>query len=91
VPSLLVGYKEEWLVIPPSGMKFWEKAQLEAYAPKKNISYYAICPSHELLAIQVPDYLKELSCIYEVIFMLFFRLPILAKIPFVFSIYRVAV
>lgn len=83
MPSLLVGYKEEWLVIPPSGMKFWEKAQLEAYAPKKNISYYAICPNHELLAIQVPDYLKELSCIYEVILWAFFKLPILANTFFV--------
>jgi hypothetical protein len=33
-PSLVVGFRDEWLNIPPTAIRLWEKALLEPYAPR---------------------------------------------------------
>ncbi len=64
-PKFLVGYQEEWLEVPPKLLPFWEKANLEPYAPKKNVAYFVITPDNQFLLNQVITFFNELSAIYE--------------------------
>lgn len=65
VPSLLVGYQDDWLKISSSTLHFWEKAPLEPYATAKPVSYYVLCPRIDSLLCATADYLQQLSCVYE--------------------------
>ena len=64
-PKFLVGYQEEWLEVPPKLLPLWEKANLEPYAPKKNVAYFVITPDNQFLLNQVITFFNELSAIYE--------------------------
>eukprot|EP01132_Coremiostelium_polycephalum_P000448 gene448-567_t len=65
IPKLIVGYKEEWLEVPFTTIRYWDKAQLEPYSPKKNITYFVLCPDTPTMKIHVPAFFSDLSCIYE--------------------------
>jgi hypothetical protein len=70
IPRLLVGYQEEWIKLPPTVLNLWEKARLEPYSPKKNVSYFVLCPDNQSLLADATNFFKELSCVYEVSFLL---------------------
>lgn len=54
-------------------MTFWEKAQIEPYAPRKDVHYALCCPSlllspspsSSLSPSRLASYLKEVSTLYE--------------------------
>eukprot|EP00250_Pteridium_aquilinum_P013407 c21321_g1_i1 orf=428-6595(+) len=65
MPSLLVGYQDDWLKISSSTLHLWEKAPLEPYATAKPVTYYVVCPRIDSLLSATVDYLQQLSCVYE--------------------------
>lgn len=67
-PEFIVGYQDDWIKVIPSGMKLWEKIRLEPYSLKKNINYYLLCPNNKYLLSESKEFVKELSCIYDVTF-----------------------
>eukprot|EP00854_Cymbomonas_tetramitiformis_P001025 gene1025-1554_t len=63
VPSVVVGYQDDWLVTSLSTVVIWEKTPLEPYAPRKAVSYYAICP--EGMTDCTTDFFSQLSVMYS--------------------------
>eukprot|EP01133_Synstelium_polycarpum_P007233 gene7233-8408_t len=66
LPKLVVGYKDEWMEVPTTVIRHWDKALLEPYSPKKNITYYVVCPDTPVMRVHVPPFFSDISCIYEV-------------------------
>ncbi|XP_020091432.1 mediator of RNA polymerase II transcription subunit 13 isoform X2 [Ananas comosus] len=65
LPSLLVGYQDDWLKTSPNCLKLWEKAPLEPYALPKPVNYYAVCPDIDLLTSAAADFFQQLGTVYE--------------------------
>ncbi|KAI5059150.1 hypothetical protein GOP47_0025469 [Adiantum capillus-veneris] len=65
MPSLLVGYQDDWLKISSSTLHLWEKAPLEPYATAKPVIYYVVCPKIDSLLSATAEYIRQLSCVYE--------------------------
>lgn len=65
MPSLLVGYQDDWLKVSSSTLHLWEKAPFEPYATAKPVTYYVVCPRIDSLLSATADYLQQLSCVYE--------------------------
>ncbi|MCO5585901.1 hypothetical protein L7F22_039835 [Adiantum nelumboides] len=65
MPSLLIGYQDDWLKISSSTLHLWEKAPLEPYATTKPVIYYVLCPKIDSLLSATAEYIQQLSCVYE--------------------------
>ncbi|KAH7277369.1 hypothetical protein KP509_39G047500 [Ceratopteris richardii] len=65
MPSLLVGYQDDWLKISSSTLHLWEKAPFEPYATAKPVIYHVICPRIESLLLASGEYMQQLSCVYD--------------------------
>jgi hypothetical protein len=65
-PSILLGYQDEWLKGTSTLLHYWEKTRLEPYSPKKNITYFALCPQNPNIISDLTAFFSELSSIYEV-------------------------
>ncbi|KAG8086379.1 hypothetical protein GUJ93_ZPchr0010g8621 [Zizania palustris] len=66
LPSLLVGYQDDWLKTSANCLNLWEKAPLEPYASPKPVTYYALCPDIDMLTSAATDFFIQLGTIYEV-------------------------
>ncbi|KAM0934563.1 putative mediator complex subunit Med13, mediator complex, subunit Med13, MID domain of medPIWI [Dioscorea sansibarensis] len=65
LPSILVGYQDDWLKTSVSTLQLWDKAPLEPYASPKPVSYLAICPDIDLLTTSATDFFQQLGVVYE--------------------------
>lgn len=65
LPSLLVGYQDDWLKTSVNSLNLWEKAPFEPYASPKPMAYYALCPNIEILKSCATDFLLQLGTVYE--------------------------
>ncbi|EEC79315.1 hypothetical protein OsI_20152 [Oryza sativa Indica Group] len=61
LPSLLVGYQDDWLKTSANCLSLWEKAPLEPYASPKPVTYYALCPDIEMLTSAATDFFLQLG------------------------------
>ncbi|XP_006655580.1 mediator of RNA polymerase II transcription subunit 13 [Oryza brachyantha] len=66
LPSLLVGYQDDWLKTSANCLSLWEKAPLEPYASPKPVTYYALCPDIDMLTSAATDFFLQLGTIYEI-------------------------
>ncbi|KAH3745377.1 Mediator of RNA polymerase II transcription subunit 13 [Pelomyxa schiedti] len=65
-PALMVvGYKDECLQIHPHLVPLWEKLQFEPFSPRKNVTYYVLCPDNSAILPQIRSFFRNLSCTYE--------------------------
>lgn len=65
LPSILVGYQDDWLKTSANCLEFWEKGPLEPYALQKPVTYYAVCPDITLLTSAATDFFQQLGTVYE--------------------------
>ncbi|KAF9624405.1 hypothetical protein IFM89_011330 [Coptis chinensis] len=65
MPSILVGYQDDWLKTSASSLQFWEKAPLEPYALPKPMTYYVVCPDIDPLTSAAADFFQQLGTVYE--------------------------
>jgi len=63
LPSVRVGYQEEWLDVAPAALSCWEKAPFEPYAAPKSVVYYVLCP--EAMQTEAKCLMRDLSTAYE--------------------------
>ncbi|KAK9274364.1 hypothetical protein L1049_019178 [Liquidambar formosana] len=65
LPSILVGYQDDWLKTSTNSLQLWEKAPLEPYALQKHMTYYVICPDIDPLTSAAADFFQQLGTVYE--------------------------
>ncbi|XP_020581529.1 mediator of RNA polymerase II transcription subunit 13 [Phalaenopsis equestris] len=65
LPTLLVGYQDDWLKTSVNCLQLWEKAPLEPYASPKPVSYFVVCPDIDLLTSAGIDFFQQLGTVYE--------------------------
>lgn len=67
IPSLLVGYDNDWVALSPFALKFWEKLMLEPYSVTRDVAYIVIAPEDDYLQTHVKTFFKELSTTYQML------------------------
>ncbi|XP_004502200.1 mediator of RNA polymerase II transcription subunit 13 isoform X2 [Cicer arietinum] len=65
LPSILVGYQDDWLKASANCLQHWEKAPLEPYALQKPITYHVVCPDIDPLTSAAADFFQQLGTVYE--------------------------
>jgi hypothetical protein len=65
VPSVVVGYEDDWISVSPFALALWEKLSLEPFSAGKAVEYVALAPATPLIASRLRLFLKELSSVYE--------------------------
>uniref|UniRef100_A0A7N0TH47 Mediator of RNA polymerase II transcription subunit 13 n=1 Tax=Kalanchoe fedtschenkoi TaxID=63787 RepID=A0A7N0TH47_KALFE len=65
LPSILVGYQDDWLKTSVNSLQLWEKAPLEPYATQKHMNYHVICPDINPLTSAAIDFFQQLGTVYE--------------------------
>lgn len=65
LPSILVGYQDDWLKMSASSLQLWEKAPFEPYALQKPITYSVVCPDIDPLTTAASDFFQQLGTVYE--------------------------
>ncbi|XP_047318998.1 mediator of RNA polymerase II transcription subunit 13 isoform X2 [Impatiens glandulifera] len=65
LPSILVGYQDDWLKTSASSLQLWDKAPLEPYASPKPMSYFVVCPDIDPLINAASDFFQQLGTVYE--------------------------
>jgi len=77
-PNIIVENNNEWIELSSTSLRFWDKIGVLPYSGKKNISWFALCPTmkeyngepninSDLINI-VREWIQSLSYIYEVCF-----------------------
>lgn len=72
VPTFLVGYEHDFVVLSPFALPYWEKLLLDPYGSQRDVGYVVICPDVEALLRGARSFFKDLSAMYEV------RAPVLS-------------
>lgn len=67
IPSLLVGYDNDWVALSPFALKFWEKLMLEPYSVTRDVAYVVVAPEDDYLQTQIKTFFKELSTTYQML------------------------
>ncbi|GMH10269.1 hypothetical protein Nepgr_012110 [Nepenthes gracilis] len=65
LPSILVGYQDDWLKTSASSIHLWEKVPFEPYAFQKHMTYYVVCPNIDPLTSAAADFFQQLGTVYE--------------------------
>ena len=52
---------------PDNCMRLWDKAQMEPYSSRKNVTYYVLCPQNPTMSAAAASFFSDLSCVYEVL------------------------
>lgn len=65
LPSILVGYQDDWLKTSANSLQLWEKAPLEPYALPKPMTYCVVCPDIDSLTSAAADFFQQLGTVYE--------------------------
>lgn len=66
IPTLLLGYDKDFLMISPFALPFWEKLLLEPYGSQRDVAYIVVCPENEALLTGAKNFFRDLSAVYEV-------------------------
>ncbi|XP_058632229.1 mediator of RNA polymerase II transcription subunit 13-like isoform X2 [Onychostoma macrolepis] len=65
IPSVLLGYDQEFLALSPFALPFWEKFLLEPYGGQRDVAFLVLCPNHNALLSSARTFFQELSAVYE--------------------------
>lgn len=66
IPTFLLGYDYDFLVLSPFALPYWEKLMLEPYGSQRDIAYVVLCPENEALLNGAKSFFRDLTAIYEV-------------------------
>lgn len=66
IPTFLVGYEFDFVVLSPFGLPYWEKLLLDPFGSQRDVGYVVICPESEALLNRAKTFFKDLSAMYEV-------------------------
>lgn len=66
IPTFLVGYEYDFVVLSPFGLPYWEKLLLDPFGSQRDIGYVVICPENEALLHGAKIFFKDLCAMYEV-------------------------
>lgn len=66
IPTFLVGYEYDFVVLSPFGLPYWEKLLLDPFGSQRDVGYVVICPENEALLARAKTFFKDLSAMYEV-------------------------
>lgn len=66
IPTFLVGYEYDFVVLSPFGLPYWEKLLLDPFGSQRDVGYVVICPESEALLRGAKTFFKDLSAMYEV-------------------------
>ena len=62
----MVGYDNDWLVVSPHALRYWEKLFLEPYSDQRDVVYLAIIPDEDRVVEDARIFFRELSSVFEV-------------------------
>lgn len=77
IPTFLVGYEYDFVVLSPFGLPYWEKLLLDPFGSQRDVGYVVICPDNESLLRGAKTFFKDLSAMYEVCTWQFIKLTLL--------------
>lgn len=66
IPTFLVGYEYDFVVLSPFVLPYWEKLLLEPFGSQRDVGYVVICPENESLLSRAKTFFRDLSTMYEV-------------------------
>lgn len=66
IPSVLLGYDQDFLSLSPLALPFWEKFLLEPYGGQRDVAFLVLCPNYDALLSSAKAFFQELSAVYEV-------------------------
>lgn len=67
IPTFLVGYEYDFVVLSPFGLPYWEKLLLDPFGSQRDIGYLVVCPDNEALLSNAKSFFRDLTAVYEVI------------------------
>lgn len=66
IPTFLVGYEYDFVVLSPFGLPYWEKLLLDPFGSQRDIGYLVVCPDSEALLSGAKSFFRDLTAVYEV-------------------------
>lgn len=66
IPTFLVGYEYDFVVLSPFGLPYWEKLLLDPFGSQRDIGYLVVCPDNEALLTGAKSFFRDLTAVYEV-------------------------
>lgn len=66
IPTFLVGYEYDFVVLSPFGLPYWEKLLLDPFGSQRDIGYLVVCPDNEALLSGAKNFFRDLTAVYEV-------------------------
>lgn len=66
IPSWIVGFEKERLLISPSAWPHWEILALEPYGSKRDVVYAVLAPDNDYINNNIKAFFRDLSKSYEV-------------------------
>lgn len=66
IPTFLVGYEYDFVVLSPFGLPYWEKLLLDPFGSQRDIGYLVVCPDNEALLSGAKTFFRDLTAVYEV-------------------------
>lgn len=66
IPTFLVGYEYDFVVLSPFGLPYWEKLLLDPFGSQRDVGYMVVCPDNEALLSNAKSFFRDLTAVYEV-------------------------
>lgn len=66
IPTFLVGYEYDFVVLSPFGLPYWEKLLLDPFGSQRDVGYLVVCPDSEALLSNAKSFFRDLTAVYEV-------------------------
>uniref|UniRef100_A0A671RSB1 Mediator of RNA polymerase II transcription subunit 13 n=1 Tax=Sinocyclocheilus anshuiensis TaxID=1608454 RepID=A0A671RSB1_9TELE len=65
IPTFLVGYEYDFVVLSPFGLPYWEKLLLDPFGSQRDVGYLVLCPDSDALLSGAKSFFRELTAVYE--------------------------
>ncbi|MGH0159948.1 UNVERIFIED_CONTAM: hypothetical protein FKN15_046227 [Acipenser sinensis] len=65
IPTFLVGYEYDFVVLSPFGLPYWEKLLLDPFGSQRDVAYLVVCPENEALLNGAKSFFRDLTAVYE--------------------------
>ncbi|KAJ8280824.1 hypothetical protein GJAV_G00059490 [Gymnothorax javanicus] len=65
IPTFLVGYECDFVVLSPFGLPYWEKLLLDPFGSQRDVGYLVVCPENEALLNGAKSFFRDLTAVYE--------------------------
>ncbi|KAJ8403825.1 hypothetical protein AAFF_G00346930 [Aldrovandia affinis] len=65
IPTFLVGYEYDFVVLSPFGLPYWEKLLLDPFGSQRDVGYLVVCPENDALLNGAKTFFRDLSAVYE--------------------------